>query len=476
MLPLDEIRARIDLAGLNGASGTVLAEWLAALAGHTHGVILYDAQARAAGFNPLGAGSPEVAAFNSALSLICRFDSSMTSVQAMAELKPKIARLNAALAAALEAACRHRKSLSAAMQESNAELSRTQEQAFDAFIELTERGAAALIEVGGEPSDRGAAIAIIDAYDALAMVAESIPRLRRMREYLSATMLPSSIDDESSRNRDLVELETECQMLAVALSPGVLAGGGRNLDALEARFHKFKWNYVEQYRSAHDNHRDDLRRLSPVVANAHLHLEALRRLNSIAALGPSLGVELAASMSALEHRLMPCDFDGNLAPEITPCCPRCGYTLGMLSSRDELNDLGERAHRALLTKLTALAQSAIARLIRNSDDNHRLDGFLKIVQAAQTDALINVLDDDLAQYLAKLLNENIAINDVRPGANADVGNGSGSDAPSIDVTEIPAIIDRNSLRIRRHARTKIEERDDGSGRAAKAKRPPDVDR
>ncbi len=61
--------------------------------------------------------------------------------------------------------------------------------------------------------------------------------------------------------------------------------------------------------------------------------------------------------------------------------------------------------RALEIKLAALSQSMIARLIRNHDKEHRLEGFLKITQAAQTDALVRVLDENLARYLAQVLEE-----------------------------------------------------------------------
>src|SRR5260370_41202359 len=52
--------------------------------------------------------------------------------------------------------------------------------------------------------------------------------------------------------------------------------------------------------------------------------------------------------------------------------------------------------------------STIARIIEQHDHNHRLEGFLKITQAAQTDALTRVLDDKLTRYLAQLLEENLA--------------------------------------------------------------------
>ena len=65
----------------------------------------------------------------------------------------------------------------------------------------------------------------------------------------------------------------------------------------------------------------------------------------------------------------------------------------------------ESIRRALEIKLAALSQNMIARLIQTHDREHRLEGFLKITQAAQTDALVRVLDEKLARYLARVLEE-----------------------------------------------------------------------
>jgi len=456
-VPLDEIRALMDGAKLNGAVNDRLPNFLTALAARTDGVIVYDARAQTARFDPRGAGAAEVAAFNSALVLLRHFDPPLTVMQERSELTARRERLDKALATALEGGCRNRNTLVAALGENNACLSPAQQRAFAAFIELAEIGATALIELGGDQSRRETAIAIVVAYEALAIVAESVPRLRMMREYLAATQLPVAEGEDADSDRELEALEFECQLLAVALNPGALVGGGRNLDALEARFQKFKWTYVQQYRVAHDQFRLELERLASATADAHLHLDALRRLDTITALGAAAAPELDAAMIALEHRLAPCDFGDALAPEVTPRCPRCGYLLGALSPRGELGDLADRAHRALQSKLATLAQSAISRLIRQNDSNYRLEGFLKIVQAAQTEALVRVLDDELALYLTNLLDENLAATDL------------GGEAAGVIESQVHA---RQRLHASGSRRPKIGRRNGRNRRALKA--PPDL--
>ena len=460
MLPVTEIRERMDRVGLNGVDRMHLTDALIALAESTRGVIVYDARAQSAGFNPRGAGAPQVAAFNSALALLTRFDPSLKAAQELPDLDAKRKRLDTAMATAIEDACRNRQALATSIRESGARLSLDQEQAFDRFIELAEGGAAALIEAGADPQRRASAIAAVAAYEPLATIADSLPRFRAMRNYLAATgLLPGygedsprpdfsgtdappesdSCNDHSlngddahragnssggsresdSRENAASDLETECQLLIVALNPVARSNGGRNLAAIEDRFQTFKATYVQRYRSGHDRHRSELARIAPVADDARRQLEALRRLNAIAALGAPAGSELGPAIATLERRLAPCDLIEALTPEVTPCCPRCDYLLGTPSPDKELSDLTDRVRRALQAKLAALSHHAVARLIREHDRNHRLEGFLKIVQAAQTDSLVRILDDDLARYLAQLLSENPAATSTAPATSTN---------------------------------------------------------
>ncbi len=430
MLPVTEIRERMDLVGLNGVDRIRLTDALIVLAENTRGVIVYDSRAQSAGFSPRGAGAPQVAAFNSALALLTRFDPSLKAAQDLPDLNAKRKRLATRMATAIEDACHNRQSLAAAIRETGARLSLDQEQAFDRFIELAEGGAAALVEAGADPERRANALAAVAAYEPLATIADSLPRFRTMRNYLAATgLLPGfgedadrarSSGESSSREADASDLETECQILIVALNPVMRSNAGRNLAAIEDRFQTFKATYVQRYRSGHDRHRSELARIAPVADDTRRQLEALRRLNAIDALGAPAGSELGPAIATLERRLAPCDLTEALSPEVTPCCPRCGYLLGTPSPDQELSDLADRGRRALQTKLAALSHNAVARLIREHDRNHRLEGFLKIVQAAQTDSLVRILDDDLARYLAQLLSENSADSLAADGTAADV--------------------------------------------------------
>jgi hypothetical protein len=145
-----------------------------------------------------------------------------------------------------------------------------------------------------------------------------------------------------------------------------------------------------------------------LLADAEQHCAALERLNAIAALGLPVGPDYGGEISRVKGRVVRCNLAGPLSLEVTPRCPDCQFVIGTLSPGSELQDLLGRIRAALKAKLAAVAQNAITRLIREHDHSRRLEGFLKITQAAQTDALIRLLDDKLARYLARLCDEVLA--------------------------------------------------------------------
>ncbi|HEY6394516.1 MAG TPA: hypothetical protein VIX12_03795 [Candidatus Binataceae bacterium] len=408
-LAISELEARVPMLaeGSTGASSTPLvAEMLRTISSRTAGVISVDSDG--AIFDPANAEAPEVAGFDAALALLKRFDPSLGPVRDRRELETARKRIGAAMSDAIEAANRTREILKAGLAEARIDLPEAHRNVIESFIALAEKGTAALVELNSDPIRRAAAIETISSYENLAAAAAVVPRMRAMREYLAGTGLRVALEEDPSKDRQILTLETECQLLAAELEPRVLANAPRNLDALEARFQKFKWTYVQNYRNAHSVWRAEMNRVALLADDARRHFDALKRLNQIAALGPPEGDELESRIVVHGARISRCDFEGALQPEISPRCPGCNYLLGDQSPRAELTDLLDLLRRALNLKLEALSQSTVGRIIREHDHSRRLEGFLKIIQASQTDALVRVLNEKLARYLAQLLDENLA--------------------------------------------------------------------
>jgi hypothetical protein len=401
-------RRRGSAAAADGA----IAAMLEALAARTSGVIVFDA--RGSQFDPRAAGAPEVAAFNNALALIRRFDSTLAEAAELSELRTRLRQAGDAMARAVEAAHRTGAMLEAAHQELRTELAPEHRQTLDAFIALAEAGAGALAEQGAEPHARARAERVIAAYESLASAAAAAPRMRAMREYLRATALIPGLaenitqdlaGDAPAVDKAIATAQVECQLLLVALDTAMPRWDSRGFDALEIRFEKFKWNYIQLYQGAHERRRRESERLALALADAREHFAALGRLDAIGALGAPLGGALGTRIEELGRRVVRCVPDAAITLDLVPRCSECGFVLGAALPAAQLEEVVEETGRALKRKLAALSHGAIARLIRQHDRGHRLDGFLKITQAAHTEALVRVLDDNLARYLGRLLEE-----------------------------------------------------------------------
>lgn len=426
-LTLDALAAAADPAD-HGGEPPPLSAWaplLERIAARSKGTVRLEAGG--ASFNPLAAGALETAAFNSALALARLFDPTLSGAGEPAELQAQLKRLDDAMAGALESAHRTGEQLAELLLEWRAAplagpsledgehphgarpeagsdaawISRTLRD----FNALAERGPAGLLELAAVPELRRGVIETVRRYESLARAAALMPRLRAMRCYLEATGLRAA---REAGPAGAAALEVECQLLLAELRPALAFTSPRALEALEARYQKFKWSYAQSYVPAHDRWREEMEQLALLADDAGRHLAALARLNAIAALGPVVAAELEAALAALRDRIVNCDFKGPLATDVAPRCARCGFVLDTPSPRGDLEGAFASIDRALQVKLAALSRKAIARLIREHDRANRLEGFLKITQAAQTEALVRVLDDNLARYLAALLEESSA--------------------------------------------------------------------
>jgi hypothetical protein len=404
-LPVADLRARlVDTRARSAEAGAKIAPIIEALAERTGGVIGLDGGQ--ALFNPHAAGAPEVAAFNNALPLLRRFDSTLPEARDFSDLPVRLTRAGEAMVRGVEEAHRAGAALETAHRELRLDLKPEHRRALDGFVALADPGPAQLVEQARDPEFRIRAERIVADFESIAAAAAAVPRIREMREYLRATALvPDMAEDQQAGDKAVAAAQIECQLLLAALESGVARWEPRGFDALEIRFQKFKWNYIQLYQSAHERWRSDCGHFAIEIAGARDHFAALARLNAIAALGAPAGAELGLRIEDLAGSFARCASDAPLTLDLTPRCARCGFVLGTAPPMSELAETFEQVRRALKMKLAAVSQDAIARLIREHDRGHRLEGFLKITQAAQTDVLVRVLDDNLAHYLARMLED-----------------------------------------------------------------------
>lgn len=415
-----ELAALLESASGASASRreTELARIVLELAANSHGAIRFDGATAA--FEPLAAGGADVAAFNNALEVMRLFDPALTRANEVAEVRAKLKRLGDAIARALESEHQTRATLERLFpwvarrgirgddwrgpRDAPAIIAAEIAETLDAFGALCGEGPSAILE-----ADAIARLKIaqtVAAYQRLENAAAIAPRISTMLNYLHASAIACTGGDSPSHDKAVVTLETEQRLLMVELRPEAVFAGPQAIGALEARFQKFKWGYAQRYRIAHERWREEMKPVLQRQRDLERLLKVLGRLDRIGALGSPAAPEFQTLTADLAARVRQCDLETPVAPEVMPRCERCGFSLGDISPGDEIEELLRQVQRALRTKLEALSSGAIARLVREHDGANRLDGFLRIIQAANVQALVGVLDDNLTSYLAGLIEEN----------------------------------------------------------------------
>jgi hypothetical protein len=133
---------------------------------------------------------------------------------------------------------------------------------------------------------------------------------------------------------------------------------------------------------------------------------ALRRLNTLTELGPSMGEEAIARYEELPGRIGACALALRQELELSQeaRCPACGIALGEEPPWQEAEEVQHLLEKALSQQLQRLSSKAVRRVLVQSGEA-RIQEFLQVVQASQTQSLAHVLDDELLGFLRRFLVE-----------------------------------------------------------------------
>lgn len=355
----------------------------------------------AAVFEPLHDQGLRIDQYNAALELVRYFDPDAVELRSARELGPALARLEAMLTTALHEA---REAAQVLEQWSDtAGIGPDSNALIAQYSKLVESGASGLVALGGRIEEIPQALAILAEFRKLSAAARQVPALMRGRHFLADTGLLGIDLTETPVDSELARLALEARLIDAELDGKAAFSAVRN--SLGARLERLRLTYAHQYSTAHEKRRTELAQAIALVDDFRRYAAVLRRLNAIEPLGPPDGETLLARAPELVQRCQPCAVAEPPAAFLEVRCSRCNFQLGQMNPEVQMRQTFEDIQEAVRARLARVANSAIDRLIERYDRSGRLKGFLKITQAAQTDALVRVLDDRLASYLDRLLRE-----------------------------------------------------------------------
>jgi len=224
------------------------------------------------------------------------------------------------------------------------------------------------------------------------------------------------------------DLALDRSLLLEQLTFAALATEPNRLAPATATLARFRQRYASLYRQRHTAYWAEMARLHARLAVEHSHADALRRINTLAELGPPAGVGALAAFDALLEETSGCQLIAGIEDVVAAegSCPECGVLLDQSAPARRVAEILERIDRACDRQMARLSSSAIQQVLRRSSDS-RVDQFLRMVQASQMSRLRDIMDDDLIGYLRRFLVESRIqdalepiLSRVRDGAPPDV--------------------------------------------------------
>jgi hypothetical protein len=220
--------------------------------------------------------------------------------------------------------------------------------------------------------------------------------LIRLRTFLAEAVVPDSRS----------ELAMDRTVAQEQLSFAVLVAEGHRWSGMRATFDRFRCGYRKAYLEHHRQYWREALRLHAQLMDFAPKTYALRRLNTLTELGPPMGEEAIARYEELPGRIGACALALRQELELSQeaRCPACGIALGEEPPWQEAEEVQHLLEKALNQQLHRLSSKAVRRVLLQSGEA-RLQEFLQVVQASQTQSLAHVLDDELLGFLRRFLVE-----------------------------------------------------------------------
>jgi len=230
----------------------------------------------------------------------------------------------------------------------------------------------------------------------LSQLSEVAVEILAVKSYLESVALR-----ESERELDMDRVSILEQLRLDNLLPSLHLWA-----SVKALFDWFKSRYRAIYLAHHHDYHRDVASLRLVLDDSKLEIDALWRLNSIAELGEPVGEELIGQYDQLLAKLSLCPIidTGEVSVDEQPTCSHCGLLLTADPPQREVKRFLHELKQALKEQHRRLSSEAIGRILAQSGER-RIDQFIKVVQTSQLSSLVNVLDDELVDFLRRLLKE-----------------------------------------------------------------------
>jgi hypothetical protein len=172
-------------------------------------------------------------------------------------------------------------------------------------------------------------------------------------------------------------------------------------------FKQWKGRYAQAYRKGHAAHFEALEKTALDVENLVHQVRGLVRLSSLAELGPPLSAtaSVTSDLLALEKAVWICPDAAEAAVEAgNAICQKCDWTPEV--AFPEASTLQTRVNGGIADRIQRFKDAAITAILQKAADGKpEIKTLLDVIAAANAGKLVEILTDELVEFIRKLLQE-----------------------------------------------------------------------
>ena len=227
----------------------------------------------------------------------------------------------------------------------------------------------------------------------LLQVSEFAPAIIEAKSYLELMTF--------SRNEEEMSLERDTTLSRLDLDS--LLANPTLWSSIEQSFQQLMARYANAYLSHHSRYHLEALELRHRMDSLRPQVNALARFNEVPELGDPVGTDIGQRFDDLAASIKSCSLaDEELSLETEPHCDLCRLRLDENIPKRDAELLlwdTERAMREYNQRLSSYS----ARRVLEHPTKEQLDRFVTLVQVADPSSLVNVLDDDVIEFLRQFL-------------------------------------------------------------------------
>ena len=235
---------------------------------------------------------------------------------------------------------------------------------------------------------------------------ESYALLRQLTTFVPDIVETKRYLDLMAFGREHQELSFGRKSILAMMEPDNLAANPSLWKSIEEEVRGLRVRYTNAYVSHHVRYHQEAIELSHRLEKLRPQVEALVRFSEMVELGQPVGTEVPQLFKDMSMSFNVCSAEEDrLTLEAVPYCETCLLRMDENAPSRDAEILFGATEKAMREYNRRLSSHGVRQILAHPT-REQIDQFINLVQVADPSALVNVLDDEVVEFLRRFLKDN----------------------------------------------------------------------